>query len=317
MRQATLSQAAAAALGAALLAAPAAAQYREYFVQGKVTDAQKAPVAGVEVRLLDAATSRTYQAKTDAKGVYKVAGLPHGTYKVTFSREGYTSFEDEWKLEAQQSTMKRIDVPDVVLASQAQAQHAEQLKEAEAGVKKASERIRTGDLDGATALLNEVLAKNPTDVNALFYLGLARAGKQQYREAAQSLVRVTELQPAFPGAWLELGICYGKLGDVDKALSAYDRNLQLEPASTAALYNSGLLLFDANRVEEALARFEQGIALKPTDPDLLDMAARCYVHEGKFDRAAEHLEMARAATTDPARIAHLDELIAQVKAQIK
>ena len=90
-----------------------------------------------------------------------------------------------------------------------------------------------------------------------------------------------------------------------------------EPASTAALYNSGLLLFDANRVDEALARFEQGIAQKPTDPDLLDMAARCYINQGKFDRAAEHLEKARAATTDSARIAQLDALLAQVKARIK
>lgn len=317
MRQAILERAAAAALGAALLAAPAAAQFREYYVQGRVVDAQKAPVAGVLVRLVDAATSRTYEAKTDAKGAYKVAGLPHAKYTATFSKEGYTSFRDEFKLEAPQSSMKRIDVPDVVLASQAQAARSEQLKEAEAGVKGASEKIRAGDFDGAIALLGPVLAKNPADVNSLFYIGLARAGKQQYKEAIESLTRVTELQPGFAGAWLELGICHGKLGEVDKALSAYDKNLELEPASTAALYNSGLLLFDANRVEEALARFEKGIALKPTDPELLDMAARCYVNQGKFNRAAEHLEKARAATTDPARIAHLDALIAQVKAQMK
>jgi tetratricopeptide (TPR) repeat protein len=315
MKQATTRHAA--VVGALLLASPAGAQHREYYVQGKVLDAQKAPVAGVAVRLLDAATSRTYQAKTNAKGVYKVAGLPHGVYTVTFSRDGYTSFTDEWKLEAQQSTMKRIDVPDVVLASQAQAAHAEQLKEAEEGVQKASEKIRVGDFDGAAALLEPVLARNPADVNALFYTGLARAGKQQYREAVKSLIRVTELQPAFPGAWLELGICHGKLGDVEKALSAYDKNLQLDPASTAALYNSGLLLFNANRVEEALARFEQGIALKPTDPDFLDMAARCDINQGKLDRAAERLEKARAATTDPEKIARLDALIAQVKARIK
>jgi tetratricopeptide (TPR) repeat protein len=316
MRQGTVRRAAA-ALGALLLAAPAAAQYREYYVQGRVLDTQKAPIAGVEVRLLDASTSRTYRTRTDAKGVFKLAGLPHALYKVTFTRDGYTSFEDEWKLEATQTTMKKVDLPDLVLASQAQAQHADQLKEAEAGVKKASEKLRSGDLDGATALLEEVLARNPTDANALFYLGLSRAGKQRYKEAIEPLTRVTELQPAFPGAWLELGICYGKLGDFERALDAYEKNLRLDPANAATLYNSGLILFEANRIEEALARFEQGIAVKPADPDLLDMAARCYINQGKFDRAAEHLEKARAATTDPARAALLDALIVKVKAQIK
>jgi tetratricopeptide (TPR) repeat protein len=308
---------AATVLATLTLASSAPAQYREYYARGRVLDEQKKPLPGVEITLVDAATSRSFHMKTDQKGEFKFAGLPHAKYEVTFAREGYVTANDTWKFDAIQERMQKVDVPDVVLVSQAQAQHAEQLKEADAGVKKASEKIRGEDFDGAVALLDPVLAKNPADVNALFYLGLARVGKQKYREAVEPLTRVTELQPAFAGAWLELGICYAKLGDVEKALSAYDKNLQLEPASTAALYNSGLLLFDANRVDEARARFEQGIALKPTDPDLLDMAARCYIHEGQLARALEYLERARAAAPDPSRAALLDDLIVKVKAQIK
>jgi len=304
-------------LATLILASSALAQGRDYYARGRVLDEQKKPLADVEITLVDAATSRTFHMKTDQKGEFKFAGLPHANYEVTFARDGYVTAKDTWKFDTVQERMQKVDVPDVVLVSQAHAQHTEQLKEADAGVKKASEKIRGGDFDGAMALLEPVLAKNPADVNALFYVGLARAGKQQYREAVEPLTRVTELQPTFPGAWLQLGICYAKLGETEKALSAYDKNLQLEPTSTAALYNSGLLLFDANRVDEALARFEQGIALKPADPDLLDMAARCYVHQGQFARAAEQLEKAKAATTDPARIAQLDALLAQVKARIK
>jgi tetratricopeptide (TPR) repeat protein len=317
MRQPTLEQLAAAALALGLFAAPAWAQYREYYIQGKVLDQHKAPIAAAEVRLVDNSTSRSYRTRTDANGVYKLAGLPHAVYKVTISHDGYLPFEDEWKFESPQTQMKKVELNDVVLASQTEAQHAAQLKDAEAGVKKASEKIRVGDFDGAIALLDPVLAKNPKDANALFYLGLSRAGKQQHKEAVESLTRVTELQPDFPGAWLQLGICYGKLGETGKALDAYDKDLKLQPGDAPALYNSGLLLFEANRVDEALARFEQGIAAKPQDPDLHDMAARCYIHEGKLDRALEHLQNARAATTDPARSAQLDALIEKVKAQIK
>ena len=308
---------AAAVLATLTLSSSALAQGRDYYARGRVLDEQKKPLPDVEITLVDASTSRTFHMKTDQKGEFKFAGLPHANYDVTFAREGYVTVKDTWKFDTPQERMQKVDVPDVVLVSQAQATHTQQLKEADAGVKKASEKIRAGDFDGAVALLEPVLAKNPADANALFYVGLARVEKQQYREAAESLARVTELQPEFPGAWLELGICYDKLGDREKALSAYDKDLQLEPASTAALYNSGLLLFDAGKVDEALARFEQGIALKPTDPDLLDMAARCCVNQGKLDRAAAYLERARAATTDPAKAKLLDDLLVKVKAQIK
>ncbi len=308
---------AATAIATLILASSGLAQYREYYARGRVLDEQKKPLPDVEITLLDASTSRTFHMKTDQKGEFKFAGLPHAKYEVTFAREGYVTFKDTWKFDTPQERMQKVDIPDVVLASQAHAAHVQDLKDADAGVKKASEKIRAGDFDGAVALLEPVLAKNPADVNALFYVGLARVGKQQYREAAEPLTRVTELQPEFPGAWLELGICYDKLGETDKALSAYDKDLQLEPGNAAALYNSGLLLFAANRVDEALARFEKGIALKPTDADLLDMAARCYVHQGQFARAAEHLEKAKAATTDPARVAQIDALLAQVKARVK
>jgi hypothetical protein len=48
------------------------------------------------------------------------------------------------------------------------------------------------------------------------------------------------------------------------------------------------------------------------------MAARCYIHAGKLEKALESLEKARAASgADPAKVAFLDELIAKLKASIK
>jgi chitinase len=307
---------AAALVGALVLAgAPALPQHREYYVRGKVVDEQKAPVQGVEIELKDKATSRSYSIKSDKQGVFKLAGLPHGVYAVTFTREGYAPKQDEWKLDTPQERMQRVDVPDVVLVSQAKVQEIQTLKETEAAVKAAAERLRQGDADAAIAGLSGLLEKRPDDVNALFLLGLAHVRKQMYREALVPLTRVTEQSPGFAGAWLEIGVCQRKLGATPMALAAYEKALQLDPQNADAAYNAGLLLFESDRVDEALARFEQGLALKPADPDLLDMAGRCYVHRQKVDRAVELLEKARAVTTDPAKAAFLDELVRKIKPQ--
>jgi len=300
-------------LATLLLAAPLFAQYREYYVRGRVVDPQKNPIPGVEIEVSDVETSRSYHMATDKDGVFKLAGLPHGKYAVSFSKEGYAAEQDEWKFEAKQDRMQKVDVPDVVLVSESHIQQTLRLKEADSAVKEAGEKLRTGDLDGSIALLQGVLSKNPKDANALFFLGLSYAGKKMCREAVDALTQVTELTPAFPGAYFELGVCHRQLGDMEKALAAYEKNLDLDPANANGAYNDGLILFDTNRIEEALASFEKGLLSKPEDPELLEMTGRCYIHQGKFGTAVERLEKARAATADPDKRAFLDQLISKTR----
>ncbi len=295
------------------LAAGAAAQYREYYLRGKVVDPQQVPIAGVEVQLRDKATSRAYSFKTDEEGVFKFAGLPRGVYEVTFTREGYASRTDEWKFEARQDRMQRVDVPDVVLVSQARVNEIQELKATEAAVAQAAERLRQGDTAAVVASLTELVARKPDDANAQFLLGLAYVRQQKYAEAKGPLTRVIELNPGFAGAWLELAVSRRRLGEPEQALEAYEKALALDPKNADAAYNAGLLLFEASRTDEALARFEQGLASKPSDPDLLDMAGRCHLQQQRYDRAVEMLEKARAASNDPAKIAFRDELVRKIK----
>jgi tetratricopeptide (TPR) repeat protein len=300
-----------------VLAAPGLAQLREYYVRGRVLDTQKQPIPGVEIRLSDASTSRSFGVKTDKQGVYKLAGLPHGLYQASFVKEGYATKRDEWRFETPQDTMQRVEVPDVVLVSESQIQQAQHLEQAAAEVKQASEALQNGDPEGALALLRSVLSKNPKDPKALFLMGLSYDRKKMHHEAVAALIQVTELSPSFAGAHFELGVCYRQLGDLPKALASYERTLELDASNMLAAYNSGLILFEANRIDEALARFEQALALKPGDADVLEMAGRCYIHQGKFQTAVERLERARAASSDPAKVASLDELVRMARTQMK
>jgi tetratricopeptide (TPR) repeat protein len=307
----------AAVFAALVLAAPVHAQYREYYVRGRVVGPQKTPIAGVDIQVRDVETSRSYHMKTDKDGAFKLAGLPHGKYEVSFSKEGYVAAKDEWKFEVKQERMQKVDVPDVVLVSQAQVLKTRELKEADSAVKEAGEKLRAGDLDGSIALLQGVLVKNPEDANALFFLGLSYAGKKMHREAIPPLTRVTELSPDFPGAWFELGVCHRQIGDADKALAFYEKSLELDPGNTDGAYNAGLILFEQNRIDEALARFEKGLLSKPQDPELLEMTGRCYINQGNFETAVAHLEKARDVTADAEKRAFLEQLITGTRAMVR
>jgi Flp pilus assembly protein TadD len=307
----------AAVVAGALLAAPAAGQYREYHIVGKVVDTQKAPLEGVEITLRDVVSSRSYSMKTKKNGEFKFAGLPRGDYRVVFEKAGFAAKADEWKLLAPQAKMEKVEIPPVVMATVELVQQVERLKEAEAGVKAGSEKIRLGDFDGALAVLKPVLDKNPQDPNGLYLTGMAYLRKNMVTEASAAFLKVTEISPKFAAAHYQLGVCYERQKAPEQALAAYQKANDLDPSNADVAYNMGLILFGLGRIDEALPRFEQALALRPNDPAYLEMAGRCYINKSDFPKAVDYLEKAKAGTTDPDRIKFLGDLIDTLKAQIK
>jgi tetratricopeptide (TPR) repeat protein len=308
---------AAALVAGAFLAAPAAAQYREYYITGKVVDTQKNPLDGVEITLRDAVSSRSYSMKTNKNGQFKFAGLPRGDYRVVFKKEGYAVKEDQWKLLTPQAKMEKVEIPPVVMATEQLVQQVDRLREAEAGVKAGAEKIRQGDYDGALTDLQTVLDKNPQDPNALYLTGMAYLRKDMPGEASAAFLKVIELSPKFAAAYYQLGVCYQRQGEPEKALEPYQKSIDLEPSNADVIYNMGLILFGQGRIDEALPRFEQALAQRPDDPAYLEMAGRCYINKADFPKALDYLEKAKAGTTDPDRIKFLEELSATLKTQIK
>ena len=299
------------------LAFPLLGQYREYYITGKVTDTQKMPLEGVEITLRDAGSSRSYTLKTKKDGEFKFAGLPRGDYKVVLKKAGYAVKEDQWKLLEAKAKMEKVEIPPITMISEEVVQEVQRLKETEAGVKAASEKIRQGDFDGALAGLKGLLEKNPQDSNALYLTGVVYLRKDMPAEASGAFLRVTELSPKFAAAFYQLGVCYQRQNQPDKALAEFQKAIEVEPGNPDVFYNSGLLLFGLTRIDEALAHFEKALALRPDDPAYLEMAGRCYINRADFPKAVAYLEKAKVGTTDPERIKFLDELIATLKVQIK
>ncbi len=314
------------------LALAAAAQYREYNISGTVVDSKKNPLAGVTITLRDQATSRSLSLKTKKDGSYKYVGLPHGVYQVLFRKEGFADKTDEWKFEAPQDQMLKVEIPPVIMVSQEVLAEAEQMQKAAAEVKAAAEKVRGGDFDGAVAALAPILAKNPKDTNALYILGLARQKKGQYDEAIAAFLQVRELTPVFAAVHYQLGVAYQQKGEADAALAAYAKASELDPSNPDSAYNAGLIQFAGSRPAEALALFEKALELRPDDPAFLEMAGRCHINlaavhkadgtieidKTSFEKALAYLEKAKAGyADDPDKVKFMDELIALVREQIK
>lgn len=109
----------------------------------------------------------------------------------------------------------------------------------------------------------KALAVRPTYVPAQKSLAMLLSVEGDQRSALALLKSVVESRPNDGWAHEKLGVIYGRLGDLDRAVGHLRRSLEINGASAPVLYNMGLAFERMNDVESALACYRKASALKP------------------------------------------------------
>jgi len=296
---------------------PLAAQYRDYYLYGRILDIHQQPLAGVEVTLVDTGNSLSYVSKTNQEGKFKFIGLPHGTYEVTVSKPGYDTLTTEWKFTAPQEKMLRVEIPDITLATGFEAQQIKQNKQIKKDLDAATEMIRNQDYDGALDVLKKILQTDAKNPNALYLSGLSYLKKKMYPEAEAMLQEVTVLSADFPPAHFQLGVCYQQLGKKEKALEQYREVVRLDPKNMDNYFNAALILIEMQQSAEAMQYCAKILEVRPDDPDVNEMAARCQLQLGDYPKALAYFEKTMALTSDEAKKKDLSEIIASLQKTIQ
>src|SRR5437870_1060649 len=84
-----------AVLAVALWAVSAEAQVGSSTISGRVVDASGAVVPNVKVTTVQVATNFTFNAITNAEGLYRIPSLQPGRYRLTFEATGFKKFVRE------------------------------------------------------------------------------------------------------------------------------------------------------------------------------------------------------------------------------
>jgi tetratricopeptide (TPR) repeat protein len=299
------------------LGLPLAAQYREYYLTGQIQDMQKQPLVGVEIALFETDNSITFSAETNKEGKFKFVGLPHGNYQVTISKPGYETKNVEWKFDAPQEKMLRVEIPLIMLASSQEILQMEQNKQMKKDLEDATEKIRNLDYDGALGILKKALQTDPKNVNALYLTGLSYSKKKMYPEAREALEQVTALTPDFAPAHFQLGVCLQKLGEKEKALEQYREVIRLDPKNLDNYFNAALILVEMNQTADAFAYCTKILETRSDDPDVNEMAGQCQLQLGDYPRALAFFEKAVAFSQDNDKKKIMNELIADLRKTMK
>src|SRR5205085_360952 len=187
-----------------------------------------------------------------------------------------------------------IAVATILLVLTAIVSQAQSVKQVAGYYKRGVERFQKGDLEGAINLFDKVIEGSLADTKAFetgnkedililefggllvpipraaaayFARGMARMQKGELDDALTDFDRSLEIAPRNAEAWLNRGVAKHRKGELDEALADFNQAIATYPRHETALYNRGVILFARNETDKALADFDKTLSINPRNAE--------------------------------------------------
>eukprot|EP00747_Dinoflagellata_sp_TGD_P220726 gnl/TRDRNA2_/TRDRNA2_92645_c1_seq1.p1 gnl/TRDRNA2_/TRDRNA2_92645_c1~~gnl/TRDRNA2_/TRDRNA2_92645_c1_seq1.p1 ORF type:complete len:379 (+),score=42.67 gnl/TRDRNA2_/TRDRNA2_92645_c1_seq1:56-1192(+) len=119
--------------------------------------------------------------------------------------------------------------------------------------------VDAGEAEEAVMLLSQACTVKPGHDDIEVHLMLAELATDPSMRIEHAR-RYTEMQPADPYGWLQLGNFYDRGGDVDAALAAYCHGHAADPSERRLISSCGRILLQLGREKELLEIADTGVA---------------------------------------------------------
>ncbi len=123
--------------------------------------------------------------------------------------------------------------------------------------------------DEALTLLNEALAQDPKNVEALYYSGLVLMAQQKTEQAVEALEKARALAPRDPSILFLLGVAYFALERYDQAEGPLTQVLNERPQTEGIGYYVGLIRYRKKDYQGALKAFRAETSKNPNIQQLV------------------------------------------------
>jgi Flp pilus assembly protein TadD len=157
-------------------------------------------------------------------------------------------------------------------------------------------QVETQDESGFT-ITEEVRVS--AGVRADFERAMRLLEQEEYDSGIALLHELTEAAPNVTTAHLDLGIAYGRAGDLERAEASVKRALELNPRHPVAHNELGILYRKTGRFKKARKSYEKALAVYPGFHFARrNLAILCDVYLADIKCAMEHYELYTQAVPD-------------------
>jgi tetratricopeptide (TPR) repeat protein len=277
-------------------------------IAGTVYDKSAAPLADIDVELLDEYYRMRSRMKTSSTGKYEFGGLNDGRWYVRVYAFRYDLIDETHEVYA--SSVSAIpgrqgvsyNLEDFYLMPKKGGLRDAELgvvfaqevpKEAEQAYKKALDDLGKKRADEGFAGLQKAIEIYPKYYNALVRFGYELFLRQQYLPSAQAYLSAADVNPHSAIAFYYSAYALYMLGPdyYKSATTAATESVKLAPASVAVNLLLGSLERKTGKFEAAEKHLQQAKKLSPNkSPEIFKELAQLYSDEKKYKEAADELE---------------------------
>lgn len=126
-----------------------------------------------------------------------------------------------------------------------------------------AELLREGENEAAIDELERVLADDPDNEYALFFLGNAWFAREDFTKALKAYVTALEKKPAYLGAMIGAGHTLRMMGKLEQAIRMGKQALLAQRDDADALHLLGLVHFQRGDKAQAREYLERFLATRP------------------------------------------------------
>jgi tetratricopeptide (TPR) repeat protein len=142
------------------------------------------------------------------------------------------------------------------------------------------------DYKGARKELEDLIAEDPSDLDAQLRMALIHGEQKEYAQAIDRLNGILKARPAELKVRDYLGYIYEESKDTPKALEVYQFNIQLEPSFFEGHLHLGVLYYRLKKFPEATEHLGRAIALNPKQPEAYIVQGLAYLQQEQYDKSA-------------------------------
>ena len=157
------------------------------------------------------------------------------------------------------------------------------------------------------ALAQKIYIENikfyPTDSRNYLQLGLMYSqDKATLSQAAPMLEKAAATAGKDKSLWLQIAKIYGKLGNEDKELAAYQKYIDADPQNLDANIRMGTLLMKKEKITEGMVYLETANTFSPGNVEVMTVLAEGYLKTNRAREAIGLLEKAKEKKPDDVQV---------------